>query len=363
MAETSWVWDSTLIGDATNAPYSAAEWAALWNLLQGVGTNFGNYGVLKGTGPGTVEPLNVKQTTIASANIEVGVGSALVNGRLYQNSTTVTLTIGANASGNPRIDTVILRVDTVAQTVRLVVKQGSPAASPVRPSLTQTPGGTWEMPIADIAVANGFSTITDSNISQRQRSVRSLGNGWTPAAYPLNFVHNAGYTAAFETVNSGGRAVAIPFNVLSNLLLESLTVQFVASSPSSTYPLRWALYFQDTNDGNTAENTLRRILVNDVSVVFVTGVALRETLSAGNPVPLSPGTYWAVIQNNDGANNLRLGALSLASFEDNFNSYKKNTNVVTLGQTLDMVTGWTGVSNQVLAGRLNGRVFGQTSAI
>lgn len=363
MAETSYVWDGILLGDATNSPYSAAEWTALWNLLHGVGDSFPNYGVLKGTGPGTFDPLNVHQTSIASTNIEVVAGSALVNGWLYKNSATVTLPIGANASGNPRIDTVVLRVDVVAQTVRLVVKQGTPAGSPARPALTQTPGGTWEIPLADIAVANGFSTITDSNISQRQRSVQSLANGWSPAAYPLNFVHNTAYTATFDTINANGRAVAIPFHVRDNLLLESLTVQFVASSPSSTYPIRWGLYVQDVNDGNTAENTLRKIFFNDVSVVFVTGVALRKTLSAGNPIPIAPGTYWVVVQNNDAANNLRLGALSVAAFEDQFNSYIKNTNAITLAQTNDLVTGWTGVTNLILGARLNGRVFGQTSAV
>src|ERR1044071_3881223 len=135
MTESSHVWDGVLTGDATTAPYSAAEWAHREALLHGAGTVFPNYGVINETGDGTYSPLAVRAKSPASSNIEVEIGSALVNGRLYENTAALTFTIGANASGNPRIDTVVLRADFVAQTVRAAIKQGTPAGSPSRPTL------------------------------------------------------------------------------------------------------------------------------------------------------------------------------------------------------------------------------------
>src|SRR5690242_11576305 len=101
MAEQSRHWTGTTIGDATLAPYSASKWADQERLEHGQGTVFPNYGVLQGTGDGTYPPLRTQATSPASAQIEIRPGSALVHGYLYENSSTINLTVGANASGNP----------------------------------------------------------------------------------------------------------------------------------------------------------------------------------------------------------------------------------------------------------------------
>lgn len=162
MTERSYVYDGILVGDATIAPYSSAEWAELQRNLAGAARN--NYGVLAGTGNGTQLALEVQATGPASATVNMFAGAAIVNGRLYINDATLNLAIGANASGNPRIDTVVIRRDTVAQTARAAVKQGTPAATPVPATLTQD-ATTWEISVAYITVANGFSTITQANIA------------------------------------------------------------------------------------------------------------------------------------------------------------------------------------------------------
>lgn len=100
-------------------------------------------------------------------SVLLNIGSALVDGTEYQNSAALTLSITANASGNPRIDTIVLRKVFATQTIRAFVLAGTPAASPVPPSLTQSTGVTWEIPIADIAVANGAVSITNANITPR----------------------------------------------------------------------------------------------------------------------------------------------------------------------------------------------------
>ena len=89
----------------------------------------------------------------------------------YANSTDNTLTIASNSSGNSRIDTVVVELDLSqpAGSDTLVAKiiQGTPAASPVAPTLTQT-ASVFQYPLADVSVADGFTVITNSNITDRR---------------------------------------------------------------------------------------------------------------------------------------------------------------------------------------------------
>lgn len=176
MTEYSIPQQGVLVGDATRAPYDADEFAL--DFLASL-TGFGrrdNYGVLYGYDNGSNFSLEVTQVAVASANVELKIGAAMVRGTIYVNDATLTTAISANAAGNPRIDTLVLRKDYAAQTVRAAVRQGTAAASPIPPTLTQTANITWEIPIADIAVANGFSTITDSNITPRHEFI-NVGAG------------------------------------------------------------------------------------------------------------------------------------------------------------------------------------------
>lgn len=167
MTEISFPWDGQSLGDATLAPYSAQEWATYWKNIFAIGGDRADYGVIRSTGgSNTLESLQVAPNSPAAANVLVNPGSAMVNGTGYINDTTVQVTIAANASGNPRIDTIVLRKTVATQIVRVAILQGTPAATPAVVALTQT-GATWEIPLADIAVANGFATITIANITPR----------------------------------------------------------------------------------------------------------------------------------------------------------------------------------------------------
>lgn len=185
MAETSRFWDGIATGDAATAPYSSDEYARVQrDLIRASGADSGP---LMGTGVAPDLGLTVRATTPVSASVEVTAGSAIVRGTWYASDATETLAIGANASGNPRIDTIILRKDYAAQTIRLVVLPGTPAVAPVAPALTQTDGVTWEIPLADIAVANGFATLANAVITPRRH--------WANAAdgvYLDNVLNNSG---------------------------------------------------------------------------------------------------------------------------------------------------------------------------
>ncbi len=185
MSEISRPWQSTSPGDA--GPYSAANWQQLYQYIIGLGSSRINVGPLFGSGTQPNTALNVQAKGTPDTTIDVLPGSALVQGVAYINTGTVSFTIAANASGNARIDTVVLQADYALQTVRLAVLQGTPAASPSAPSLTQSANVLWEIPLADIAVANGFTSITNANITPRHE--------WANAAngiYLDNVLNNSG---------------------------------------------------------------------------------------------------------------------------------------------------------------------------
>jgi hypothetical protein len=97
---------------------------------------------------------------------------ALVRGHMWYSGTSdVNLSsLAANASGNPRIDLVVLRYTRSTGAVAVAVVTGTPAASPTAPAPTQTltTSGVFEVPIAQVAVASGATTITTGNITTRE---------------------------------------------------------------------------------------------------------------------------------------------------------------------------------------------------
>lgn len=188
MTENSRPWTGTATGDA--GPYSFSDWAILQQYISGtVGGARANVGPFLGSGAQPYDGLRVTQHSAVNTQVTVGIGAAMVQGIFYLSDTAEDFTIAGNGSGNPRIDTVILRADYVAQTIRLAVLQGSTAPSPTPPTLTQTPGVTWEIPLANIAVASGFVSITNANISPRQEWVNAA-----PGVYLDNILNNSGGT-------------------------------------------------------------------------------------------------------------------------------------------------------------------------
>lgn len=125
------------------------------------------------------DELQVTQNSLGpDKSVDVAMGAANVgdgeNNCFYSNSATKNLEIAANSSGNPRIDTIAVDFDETqadgSDTVQAVVVQGTPAGSPSPPSLTQT-ATRYQMPIAHVAVADGFTSITDSEITDRRQFV------------------------------------------------------------------------------------------------------------------------------------------------------------------------------------------------
>lgn len=165
MTERSAPWAGTGGGHA--GPYSDENWADIWKST--ISDNLRpNAGVFYRSGDGVDPALQLKATGTPSTNVVLKPGRALVDGKWYENDADLTIAVTANTSGNPRIDRLVLRKDNSASTITAILKVGTPAGSPVAPSLTQS-GSIYEIPLAQIQVANLFTEITNGNISNTDR--------------------------------------------------------------------------------------------------------------------------------------------------------------------------------------------------
>lgn len=175
MTQSSFPFSSTTPGDA--GPYSADFFAQLLNSIHGQSLS-PDASVISSSGNGTDAALNVEETSPQSAQVLIHEGDALVNGYYYRNDASPALqeTIASNVSGNPRIDIVALEIDFTAQEVRVFIVQGTPAGSPVAPTLTQS-GVIWQVALAHVAVADSFAVITDADIDN---TVREDAHAWLP---------------------------------------------------------------------------------------------------------------------------------------------------------------------------------------
>lgn len=119
---------------------------------------------------GTVSDTSVVYGDSTGMQVKVRANkSAWVRGRGWSSgSTEFTKAIASNSSGLTRIDLIVLRLTRSTWAVTTEVRQGTPASTPVPPTLTQdaTGSGTgvWEIPLAQVTVGNGVSSISPTNV-------------------------------------------------------------------------------------------------------------------------------------------------------------------------------------------------------
>lgn len=164
MAEISYPFDNI---DTTEAQYSQ-----LFRRLQSSGV----------AGDSATSDLKTFANS-SGMQVKVPIGVAIVRGHFYFNDAEKTLAIGS-ASSNPRRDLIVLRLDPTANSITVVVKQGTAAASPSDPSLTQTDEGVFELPIARVTVPANATTISAGDVADLRRFTGDQFGRWTTTLRP-----------------------------------------------------------------------------------------------------------------------------------------------------------------------------------
>lgn len=178
MTQTSWPFQNV---DTTETQFS--QWAR--HIASG-----GRSGV-NGIPTGT----DLKVTANSSGmQVFVAAGQAMVRGHFYSSTASETLAIGA-ANANPRIDSIVLKLDPSVNTVVLQVVAGTAAVSPVAPTLTQTDSAVYQFKLADVRVEANTTTIDNSKVTDARQFILDV---WTTANRPQPFTGLFGYNTTIQ---------------------------------------------------------------------------------------------------------------------------------------------------------------------
>lgn len=134
--------------------YSAEDWAAYFGAIIG-----------NGVFPQPSNGLQVEK--YSGMRVKVLSGKAWINGYFYMSTGLVPLTLATADGSQDRIDRVVLRWNRVNREIKLAVKTGVPAATPVGPDL-QRDDDIYELCLAEVYVAAGVTKIDQANITDKR---------------------------------------------------------------------------------------------------------------------------------------------------------------------------------------------------
>jgi len=129
-------------------------------------TKFTKYFVANGVLANYENELEVyADSTGMQVKVKTGMGS--IRGHFYETTAELTKAVEDADVSNDRIDIVALQVDWSNGDMEILVIEGTPAASPVAPSLTQN-ANLWQIPLAYVDVGTGVSTIAAGDVTDKR---------------------------------------------------------------------------------------------------------------------------------------------------------------------------------------------------
>jgi hypothetical protein len=121
--------------------------------------------------PNGTPSTDLQVTASSGMNIICKKGEGLFGDKWFENPSGIAITVPSNTGTVPRIDSVLVQVDTrtSGRVGNIVYRTGTPASSPVPPAINQVEG-VVEYRLANIRVNAGVSAITQSMITDRRGS-------------------------------------------------------------------------------------------------------------------------------------------------------------------------------------------------
>lgn len=182
MAIESYFFNAVKTGDSYDRIYNAQDMTNYLNLLVG-----------NGVFPTPSTQLQVRAST--GMNVIIGAGSGWINGHKMVNTVDMSLTIPDSDVLLNRIDAVIFYVDWNSRTMGIEVKEGTPASSPVAPTLTRT-DDRYEMCLAQISVTKQITAITTAMITDTRGNSNLCG-------YVAGLIQQIDTSTLFEQFDAG----------------------------------------------------------------------------------------------------------------------------------------------------------------
>jgi hypothetical protein len=137
-------------------------------------------------------------------NVKVAAGTAIVRGHMIISDAVTTVTISTASASNPRIDSIVLNLDPTANAISIVAVAGTPAASPVAPTLTQTDTAVYQLKLADVLVGQSVTSIAPASVTDTRPFAGTDLGVWVTANRPTGTTGLAGFntsTGSLEVYN------------------------------------------------------------------------------------------------------------------------------------------------------------------
>ena len=118
---------------------------------------------------GVLKELDTSLQVKASSGMEIQIlyGAGIIDGKIIVNDSVAYLTVDTSNPTLKRIDRVIFRLNTVERLMEFAILKGTPTALPEAPALTRN-DQIWEMCLAEIAVGEGVTEITNIDITDKR---------------------------------------------------------------------------------------------------------------------------------------------------------------------------------------------------
>jgi len=130
--------------------------------------------------PGVTNELAVAEASPPGMKVAMNTGEAWILGFWYQNDALLELDIAAADPIDPRIDRIVLQLDTVTDLeIKAVVLTGTPAPSPSPPALTRN-NDVHEISLAQLAVGAGVTSIVNADITDERGDDELCGMAVAP---------------------------------------------------------------------------------------------------------------------------------------------------------------------------------------
>lgn len=194
MTQKSYLWTGTATGDASLAPYSAAEFNRWFLTAHGLGHEQRFYIV-----PGYLDDLLIEPVAGSSySSVIVRPGVVVFMNYVYVNDEDLYFNIDPLTSYPTttyfRYDSIVLRLDRLAQTVTLEKLVGIESATfpPTAPTLTQTTNEVYELEVARVLVNSTAFIIEHADLQNKSRYLPIITRSILP---PENLIRNHDFMA------------------------------------------------------------------------------------------------------------------------------------------------------------------------
>lgn len=213
----------------------------------------------------------------------------------------------------------------------------------------------------DLAVGTGANTASRLAVGSIHKVPKSDGTtlayayatkGLAHYALPLGLALSDTVGAGANLGTSGG-ALAVPIPVPAMMSLDALLYR--NNDTATARSMEWGLYY---DDGTTSSPRV----ASGTDSFTPTVASNRSSSATSGPVLIEPGMYWLVLRNTGGATNFQITVVSAGATNLGIVGVQTKTLGSALGSTLDLSTGWTRSSNNLLLAALKGRVFGEGAA-